>query len=243
VATAGVVDHQRGTIRSAVDTIADWAGTPVGAILKTLTGLPTTVENDVNAIAIAEQRWGAARGMRSALVVAVGTGIGGALVLYGRLWRGRTGTAGEIGHIPVDVLGRSGWAAPCSCGQLGHLEALSSGPAIARRYTSLVESPGLLNVEDVARACHVGDSAALSVVAEAGTVLGRALGGLVNVIDPDVIVLAGGVLSLGETFIGRITAGLSAETLPGPRGVVVAQSQFGQDAGLVGAAIVAFDGL
>ena len=243
VATAGVVDHRRGTIRSAVGTIAEWGGAPVRAALEQRTGLPTAVENDVNAIAIAEQRSGAARGARSVLVAAVGTGVGGAVVVDGRLWRGSTGSAGELGHIPVDVLGRSDWAARCSCGRAGHLEALTSGPAIARRYQLLVGSPRSVNLEDVARAARTGKLAALTVVSEAGTVLGRALGGLANVIDPEVVVLAGGVLGLGEDFIAAVTAALRAETLPGPSGVAVVQSAFGSDAGIVGAAMVAFDQL
>src|SRR5215469_3714770 len=101
VATAGVVDPREGVIRSAVDTIKGWAGVPLGRRLEGLTGLPVAVENDVNAMGLAETSRGAAHGARSALVVAVGTGIGGALMLDGQLWRGRTGSAGEIGHIYI----------------------------------------------------------------------------------------------------------------------------------------------
>src|SRR5215469_10221602 len=101
VATAGVVDPGEGVIRSAVDTIKGWAGVPLARRLEELTGLPVAVENDVNAMGLAETSRGAAHGARSALIVAVGTGIGGALLLDGQLWRGRTGSAGEIGHIYI----------------------------------------------------------------------------------------------------------------------------------------------
>ncbi len=239
VATAGVVDPSAGVIRSAGDTIMDWAGVRIGPLLEARTGLPTAVENDVNAMALAEASRGAARGAESALVVAVGTGVGGALVLGGALRRGPTGTAGEIGHLPVDVAADGPAAALCGCGRPGHLEALVAGPAIARRYAALTGCRTRPSLEDVSRACQDGDETALAVIERAGTVLGRALGGLANVIDPEVIVLAGGVLGVGRPFLDPMTAALRAETLPGPAGVAVHLSELGQDAGVIGAAIAA----
>jgi glucokinase len=234
VATAGVVDARSGVIRSAVDTIPGWAGVRLGPALEDRLGLPTAVENDGNAVALAEARLGAARGKSAALIVSVGTGVGGALVLDGCLWRGRTGTAGEIGHLPVDV--NQGNTAVCNCGRPGHLEALVSGPAIAR-------AAGQANLEAVSRAWRSGDQVAARIIADAATTLGRAIGGLANVIDPDVIVLTGGVLELGQPFFERVNAAVHAETLPGPSGVTVLASQFGRDAGIVGAALAAADHL
>jgi glucokinase len=237
VATAGVVDPSVGVIRSAVDTIRDWAGVPLGERLEELTGLPVAVENDVNAMGLAEASCGAASGARSALVVAVGTGIGGALLLDGQLWRGRTGTAGEIGHIPVDVGGGED-AVPCSCGRAGHLEAIAAGPAITARYAALTGTSDT-SLEEIGRKCQKGDEAALGVVQRAGTVLGRALGGLCNTFDPHVVVLAGGVIELGPPFLDPLATALRAETLPGPTSVAVSVSELGADAGLVGAGIAA----
>jgi len=238
VATAGVVDPREGVIRSAVDTIKGWAGVPLGRRLEGLTGLPVAVENDVNAMGLAETSRGAAHGARSALVVAVGTGIGGALMLDGQLWRGRTGSAGEIGHIPVDVGGGEN-ALPCSCGRAGHLEAIAAGPGIAARYAALAGAGRACRLEEVARACSDGDEAAIGVVDHAGRVLGRALGGLSNVVDPEVIVLAGGVTELGRFFVDPLISALRAEALPGPAKVAVRVSKLGPDAGVVGAGIAA----
>jgi glucokinase len=238
VATAGVVDPEEGFIRSAVATIKDWAGVPLRRMLEELTGLPTAVENDVNAMALAETCRGAARSARSALVVAVGTGIGGALVVDGQLRRGRTGSAGEIGHIPVDIAAGT-HSRVCNCGCPGHLEAVAAGPAIAARYAALSGRRGEPALEDVGRACRNGDTVAADVVEVAGTTLGRALGGLCNVLDPEVVVLAGGVLGLGPPFLEPLTAALHAEALPGPSGVTVRVSKFGENAGLVGAGVAA----
>src|SRR5215472_95744 len=238
VATAGVVDPDEGLIRSAVDTIRGWAGVPLVRRLEEITGLPVAVENDVNAMGLAETCVGAAQGARSAIVVAVGTGIGGALLLDGRLWRGRTGSAAEIGHIPVDVGGGEN-AVPCNCGRAGHLEAIAAGPAIAARYAALAGDGRTCRLQDVGRACAEGDEAAIGVVGHAGSVLGRALGGLCNVADPDVVVLGGGVIALGRPFIDPLISALRAEALPGPSTVAVRVSELGADAGIIGAGIAA----
>jgi glucokinase len=238
VATAGVVNPGTGWIRSAVGTIKDWTGVPVGPRLAQLTGLPTAVENDVNAMALAEVSCGAAKGARSALVVATGTGIGGAIVTDGELRRGRTGTAGEIGHIPVQVDDADD-PRVCSCGRTGHLEALAAGPAIEARYAAVAGRDSVTALPDIGRAARAGDAIAAAVIGAAGTVLGRAIGGLCNVLDPDVVVLAGGVIALGPMLLDPLTSALRGETLPGPTDVQVRVSSLGENAGIVGAGIAA----
>jgi glucokinase len=236
VATAGVVDARDGSILSAVGTIKGWAGVPLRLLLEDLTGLPVAVENDVNAMALAEGGLGAGRGCGSALVVAVGTGVGGALLIGGKLWRGRTGTAGEIGHMPVDAGADARRSPACSCGRRGHLEAFVSGPAIVSQYATAAGAGRTLTLQDVSRAHDNGDQAAAEAIRQAGTVLGRSLGGLVNAVDPDLVILAGGVLALGVPFTGPLETAFRAELLPGPEaGVHVVQSQFGADAGVIGA--------
>jgi glucokinase len=238
VATAGVVKPGTGWIRSAVGTIKDWTGVPVGPRLTELTGLPAAVENDVNAMALAEVCCGAAKGARSALVVAAGTGIGGAIVMDGELRRGRTGTAGEIGHIPVQVDDEDE-PRICSCGRTGHLEALAAGPAIETRYASATGQGSVTTLPSIGRAGRAGDAVATAVIGTAGAVLGRAIGGLCNVLDPDVVVLAGGVIALGSILLDPLTSALRGETLPGPTDVTVQVSSLGENAGIVGAGIAA----
>jgi glucokinase len=238
VATAGVVDPNEGFIRSAVATIKDWAGVPLRRLLEELTGLPTAVENDVNAMALAEASRGAARAARSVLVVAIGTGIGGAFVVDGDLWRGRTGSAGEIGHLPVDITANE-QSRLCSCGRPGHLEAVAAGPAIAARYAAAMGGKHEPGLEEVGMACRRGDKVAAAITGAAGTVIGRAVGGLCNTLDPEVVVLAGGVLGLGPQFLGPLVSALHVEALPGPASVAVRVSVFGDNAGVIGAAIAA----
>jgi glucokinase len=221
-----------------VGTINGWAGVPLRRLLEEFTGLPTAVENDVNAMALAEASRGAARGAGSALVVAIGTGIGGALVVDGELWRGRTGSAGEIGHIPVDITAGE-QSRLCSCGHAGHLEAVAAGPAIAAHYAAASGSAHRPSLEEVGRACRDGDAAAAAIIGMAGTVLGRALGGLCNVLDPEVVVLAGGVLGLGSPLLDPLLSALHTESLPGPAGVAVRVSDFGENAGVIGAGVAA----
>ncbi|MGI8761428.1 MAG: ROK family protein [Jatrophihabitantaceae bacterium] len=241
VATAGVVDVDRGVIRSAGATIRDWAGTQLGSRLAANTGLATVVHNDVNAIAVAEIRFGAARGADSALVVAFGTGVGGALVIGGRVHRGRTDTAGEFGHLTVDLHAADELGPVCNCGARGHLETLVSGPAIAGQYARAAGLPILPSLEDVGMACRRGEQIALHAVGAAGALAGRALAGLVNAVDPDVVVLVGGVLGLGRHFVDPVIQALRESALPGPSTVPVRLGALGPDAGVVGAAVTAFD--
>lgn len=238
VATAGVVDPSSGAIFSAVDTIKNWAGVPLRSLLERETGLPAAVENDVHAMALAEASQGAARGTRTALLVAIGTGIGGAVVVDGELCRGRTGSAGHIGHMPLQVTD-DGQAVMCSCGRTGHLEALAAGPAIAARYAAVTGSQGALDLAEIGQAAQTGNAAAAAVITEAGTLLGRALGGVCNLLDPDVVVLAGGVIGLGPALLTPLTAALHAEALPGPASVTVLVSELGDNAAVIGAAIAA----
>lgn len=241
VAAAGVVDPGTGSVVSAVATLARWAGAQVGPVLSARTGLPTTVDNDVNAMGVAEARLGAARGFPSALFLAVGTGVGGAIVLNGRLWRGATFSAGEIGHIPVALGAGPLQDSLCNCGRRGHLEAVASGPAIAARYAQRSGRSDAPSLEAVHALAQDGDRTAIEVIRETGNLLGRALGGLLNVLDVAVVVVGGGVLSLGTHLWDPLVAAARAEARPGPARAIVRRSALGVDAALVGAALLALD--
>ncbi|WP_336213431.1 ROK family protein [Nonomuraea sp. LPB2021202275-12-8] len=232
VATAGVVDAA-GRIASATDLLSGWAGTDVKGAAEQGLGLPAVVVNDCHAAGTAEARTGAARGARTALVVAVGTGIGGALVSGGVTVTGRSGTAGAIGHVPAPgVAGRR-----CSCGAAGHVEAHASGPAIERSYQELTgQALGLRRIASLARS---GDPRACQVITGAATLLGQVLGGAANLLDPDVIVIAGGVSRLGSLLLGPARRAFRAEALPGPRGIPIRAAALGERAGLVGAGLTA----
>ncbi|WP_029251798.1 ROK family protein [Paraoerskovia marina] len=191
VGTAGVVDHVSGRILSATDALPGWAGTDVvGGLSALLDDADVAVVNDVHAFALGEGRAGAARSARNYLAVTVGTGVGGAVVVDGRLVHGAHDVAGHLGHMTVP--GADG--VPCPCGRLGHLEAVASGPGILQTYRAL---GGVADdARGVARALVTGDRRAADAVRRAGRALGTALGSLVNVLDPEVVVLGGGAAAI-----------------------------------------------
>ncbi|MCV2491340.1 ROK family glucokinase [Geodermatophilus sp. YIM 151500] len=209
---------------------------------------PLWVGNDADAAAWAEYRYGAARGASLALMITLGTGIGGGLVIDGRLHRGAHGVAGEWGHMRVVPDGRL-----CACGNRGCWEQYASGtalgqtarevarssPAAAARLLERVDGDGArLTGEDVAKAAAEGDPLALELLAEVGTWLGQGIADLSAVLDPEVVVIGGGVSVLGEMVLGparsRLERALPGRTFrPGPR---VVAAELGAQAGLIGAA-------
>jgi glucokinase len=236
VGTGGHVDQERGTITYASDLLPGWMGLELGPHFIRALGLPVSVDNDVNSMALGEARFGAGRPFDNVLYVTVGTGVGGALVLGGRLQHGVTWTAGEVGHLVIDWDGTR----RCSCGRLGHLEAFTSGPAIAERYRELAGLAEACDLRRVADRARNGDPNANTAIAEGAHILGLALSGLLNVLDPQALIIGGGVAELGDLWWSPLEAALRANPLPGPARIVVERAQLGVDAGLIGAAWMAF---
>lgn len=224
-----------------------WAGENVRRRLSERWGAPVTLANDANCAAFAESRLGAARGAASALVVTLGTGIGGALLVDGRLLRGANGMAGEFGHMQVVPDGR-----PCECGRSGCWEQYSSGSALVRLaragvtaeptvLTDLCQGqPDLLTGPMVTAAAEDGDLVARQAFASVGDWLGVGLAGLVAAFDPEVIVVGGGVAAAGERLLEparkalrRALAGAEHRVVPEIRA-----ARLGPEAGLVGAALL-----
>jgi glucokinase len=202
-------------------------------------GLPVGIDNDANAAAIAEWRLGAARGASYVVMLTLGTGIGGGLILDGRPYRGWSGAAAELGHMVLDYGG-----APCGQGCIGHghFEALAAGKVAdeaARRRFGLEANARRLVAE--ARAGH---QAARDDLAEIGRRLGAGLGSLVNIFDPEVIVLGGGFAEADEFVLGPARETLAVEALaPGRDHVRIEWAQLGPDAGMIGSALVGFEAL
>ncbi|GAA2336028.1 ROK family protein [Dactylosporangium salmoneum] len=236
VGTAGTVGED-GRISHATTSLPGWTGTDVRGALAAALGLPVVVRNDVQAMAVAESRLGAAAGARTALVVAAGTGIGGAVVADGMLLSGRTGFAGSVGHLPSPVTaGR-----PCGCGALDHVESYAAGPAIAAAYAARAGLAVVPPLETVAEAARGGAPEAEAAIAEAAHVLGAGLATAANLLDPDVVVLGGGVLGLGDGFVQAVAATLRRAALPGPAEVPLRITTFGPAAVLTGAALLAHE--
>jgi glucokinase len=237
ISTGGAVDHASGIVLSATDLLPGWAGRELAADLRHQLGVAVYVDNDGNAHALGEHRFGAGRGLRDMLCVAVGTGIGGGLVLDGRIRRGASHTAGEIGHVPaVGAQERT-----CSCGGVGHVETVASGPAMTARYRDLSGDPDVTDLRVVARRADEGDPIATAVLADGGGSLGQVLAGLVNTLDPQAVVLAGGVADVGEKFCVPLRDSLQTSALPGPSRVAVLPAQLGGAAPLAGAGLLALE--
>lgn len=235
VGSAGVVDPRTGAVHSATAAIPGWAGTRLREELTRRLGIPAVVVNDVHAHALGEYRQGAAHRRTPALFVAAGTGVGGSIVLDGRVLHGAHGAAGHVGHVPVAAAaGR-----PCACGGSGHVEAVSSGPAMTEEYARR-SGRAVAGLEDVVAASGRGDSVAGAVIVAGAAALGSAIGGLANVVDPEIVVVGGGATRCGTAWWDALHAATQAELLPVLAGLDVVPARLGADAALVGAGQLAW---
>jgi glucokinase len=246
-----MVDATDGVLRFAPNLV--WRDLPIASRIRRALGLPCQVDNDANTAAYAEYRFGAGRGYRHVLLVTVGTGIGGGIVSDGRLFRGANGFAAEIGHIIVEPGGPL-----CGCGNRGCWEQLASGRAIDRMGRAAASADGgstLLRLaggdleqvsgRHVTEAARQGDEVALRIFAEAGRRLGEGIAGLVNVLDPQVVVVGGGAMVAADLLLDPARASFQ-EAVEGPDSrphVPLVAAELGNDAGAVGAAALALEEL
>ena len=238
LASAGMIDPVEGRLTTATEALPGWSGVSLREELEHAIGLPAVVVNDVHALALAESRLGVAVGANDVLYVAVGTGIGGALVRSGALVSGAHGYAGDIGHVVVDV---SPGAELCPCGRRGHLEAYASGPALAARYSRRGATGSQWDLRAVARQARDGEKLAADVLREGGELLGRVLGGVVNLVDPELIVFGGGLAELEDAlFWDFVAVALDAEVRARVR-VPCRRTRLGANAAVIGAALAARD--
>ncbi|MDR7303550.1 ROK family protein [Haloactinomyces albus] len=238
VGSAGVVDHATGTVRSATDALPGWTGTDIRGELRRLLRVPVTADNDVHAHALGEHWQGAARGFDTVLAVTVGTGVGGSLIVGGGAHHGAHSAAGHLGHLPTPAAaGRR-----CPCGAGGHLEAVASGPALLSEYVARTGT-SVSELAEVAARARAGDPIATEVLAGGAAAVGAVIGGVVNLLDPDVVVVGGGVAGSGAVWWSRLRPAVEAELLPALSGVSVVPAELGADSALVGAARLAWEQL
>ena len=243
----GQIDFQRQSIEFCTN--LPLAGVDMRSLVMSRTKREVTIDNDGNLAAFGEARWGAAKGARDFLMLTLGTGVGGGMFLNGEPYRGSRGLAGEFGHVVVDLDGR-----PCPCGGKGHLEAYLGRPALAElgreaaktfRGREIVAAAGgnadAVTAESVLLAAQRGDEVAREILLDAGTVLGRALVGFVNVFNPKLIVIGGGIGEAADFMVERAAEVMRGEAMAGRRDVEVTQAVLGNDAGILGAAALSFD--
>ncbi|MEU6439484.1 ROK family transcriptional regulator [Streptomyces sp. NPDC047046] len=228
-----------------------WDGYPVREVLSQELGCPVMVDNDVNLMALGEQHAGVARSAGDFLCVKIGTGIGCGIVVGGEVYRGTTGSAGDIGHIQVEPEGRS-----CACGNKGCLEAHFSGAALARdaedaaregRSPVLAErlaTQGALSAADVAAAAAAGDTAALDLIRSGGNRTGQVIASLVSFFNPGLVVVGGGVTGLGHTLLAAIRTQVYRQSLPLATGnLPIVLGELGPASGVIGGARLISDHL
>lgn len=244
VGSAGVIDAGRGVVVSATDAIHGWAGTALTEGLSRRLGLPpgaVSAVNDVHAHALGESWRGAAAGTASSLLVAFGTGVGGSFVLAGRPVLGHRYVGGHVGHTASPYAYADGEALPCSCGGSGHVEAAASGPGIHAAFLHLGGSPAVPDTRAVFALARDGDPAANRAVRTAAEAAGQAAGGLVNVLDPEVVVVSGGMADAGELWWNPMKAALRRELLDPLVRVPVLRASLANSAAIVGAARLVFN--
>jgi len=246
---AGLV-NQRAQRIEANPNLVDVSSYDLHSELERATGFTVVIDNDANAAAYGEWRSGAARGFNDVFYVTLGTGIGSGLILGGQLQRGARGFAGEFGHFKI-----SGDGLECGCGGIGCLETMASGPNIVRRVreqlfsdpsfsvsTLARDMEGILTAERVERAAIEKDDLALSVLKETGRILGNAIASVVNLLNVEVVVLGGGVMAAGDLVLEPIREAVQMAALtPALECCRIVPAQLGQDAGIIGAALLARD--
>ena len=248
VSAAGAIDMKRGLVTLSPN-LPGWCNIPLRDIIKEKYKVNTFLLNDASAAALGEHRFGAGRGVKTLIYLTVSTGIGGGVIIDDKLYCGPSGSAGEIGHMTIDVNGPR-----CNCGNIGCWETLASGTAVAQeaiRRVSCGERSSLIEIvegktenitaETVEIAARDGDSLALDVIAKAATYLGVGMVNLVNIFNPEMIIVGGGMAKMGDLLLApaRQVVQERAFQLPA-QAVRIVPAQLGDDAGVLGAATFAF---
>lgn len=247
VGTPGAVDVRTGKVIGPSPNIAGWQGTEIGRTLTDRLNLPVWVDNDVNAMALAEARFGAAVGFKSVVCVAIGTGVGGGLILNGQLWRGAGYSAGELGHMSIKFDGPR-----CHGDMNGCIESYCCSAAILARARArlahgltpvfeeiLQGSLESLNIKRLFAAARKGDEVASEIITETADLLAVGLAGIVNLLNPEIVIVGGGIADGGAGFVEAVSAGIRKRAFDSAtRELRVSKATLGNDAGFIGAAIL-----
>jgi len=240
IGSPGLCDVAGGSVRNAHN--LGWYGVPVCDMLSKLTGLSVKVDNDANCAALGEVVAGAAKGSDNALMVTLGTGVGGGIIIGGKIYSGWQSLGGEIGHMCIQMDGES-----CSCGQKGCWEAYAASSALVRQAekaaaehpgSALAADAGSLNGKKIFAAVSAGDETARAVVQQYCKYVGVGLVNLINAIYPQTIIIGGGISAVGETILGPIREYIGDNFFASDKSLMpaVKRAELGNDAGIIGAA-------
>lgn len=240
----GQIDYQKGIVRLAPN-IPGWVNVPIAEIMEKEFGIPTRVDNDVRCAALGELNYGAGQGCDNLICITVGTGIGSGLVINGKLVRGASNAAGEIGHIKLDMNG----GPLCGCGDRGCLEAFASGPSIVALAEEYIEGGKSTKYRELANpditpyivseAAKQGDPVAKRIFTIVGEYIGIGLASVVNLLNPEKIIIGGGVAAAGDLLLTPIKESLIKRAMPiAGSAVEIVPAQLGNSAGVIGASLL-----
>ncbi len=245
IGVPGPVDFETGQLVNP-PLMPEWDSFSIRDDLRADYSAPVFVDNDVNLMALGEL-WRLQRGLQNFLVIKIGTGIGCGIVCHGEVYRGANGSAGDVGHICVDPHGPR-----CTCGNLGCVEAMAAGPAIAAQATEAArsgESPmlaavlaerGTITPGDVAQASRAGDAASNAIIQRAGTLIGQMLASIVNFFNPSHVFIGGGVTRIGPLFLASLRQSIYHRSLAlSTRHLEIQYTPLGEQAGVIGAGVLA----
>jgi glucokinase len=243
IGVPGLVDSKRGIVHCLTN-ISGWENVNLKKIIKGKTGIHTQVDNDVNLMALAESRFGAAKGAKNVFCVTLGTGVGGGIVIDGRIYRGATQSAGEIGHVQLDPSGPK-----CNCGRRGCLEAYIGNSYVIKRATERLKKDqasilkGRITPELITEAAKEGDRFAIQIWKEVAEYLSTGLIFVVNVLNPQVIVIGGGMAAAGKFLFEPLIRKVRKDAMSVPaQKVRIVKARLGNDAGIIGAAELVREG-
>lgn len=246
----GLIDSVNGVVRE-LPNMPGWVNVHLGEMIYKKFELKTRVDNDVRAATLGEYKFGAGKGASNLICITIGTGIGSGIILDGKLIKGSTLCAGEIGHMTLQEHG----GPICGCGNTGCLEALGSASSIVRRADELlsggrpskireVKGDGPLTAEVVAQAAQKGDAPAQRILFETGRWIGIGLANVINLLNPEIIIIGGGVANAGELILGPIRETIKKRTLRLPGDSVrVEHALLGEQAGIIGSSLLVADTL
>ncbi len=232
IGMAGIVDHAKGVYREGPNLPKDFKDVPVASILRRTFRVPVRVDNDVHCFTLAEAKFGAAKPFSTVVGLTLGTGIGGGIVIDGRLFRGRNNAAGEIGHMTV----ASAYPAVCGCGRTGHFEAYGSGSAMRRIHKALSGTD--LDPLAVEKAAKSGDPKAAETLRIMADGLAAGFANIIHVLNPDIIVVGGGIAKVDILWKPALAAVRDRIVYPELRRTPIVRAALGGDANVLGAALI-----
>jgi glucokinase len=231
IGVPGPVDYQRGLVYY-LPNIPGWNNVPLRRMLANKLKLPVFVDNDVKLMALAEHRFGAARNIADCICLTLGTGVGGALIIDGKLFRGASSAAGEIGHLPVALHGPH-----CACGGRACLERFIGNRIILAKARQIFGRS--ITLEELSSMARKGNKQAVSIWGHVGFVLGVALSGLINVFNPQRIIIGGGLANAGSILFNAVRRSVSIRAMqPQAKTVSIVRARLGENAGLIGASVL-----